>query len=54
MQDLGSSIENLRKKLGLTRLEAAELADGSLRFLHDFENGLFNETELKRWQLLAN
>jgi len=53
MQDLGSSLRDRRKQLGLTQLEAAELADVSVRFVHDIENGK-RTAQLDRVQALAN
>ncbi len=41
-----------RKQLGLTQLEAAELAGVSVRFVHDVENGKLT-VQLDRVQALA-
>lgn len=41
-----------RKQLGLTQLDAAELAGVSVRFVHDIENGK-QSVQLDRVQALA-
>jgi HTH-type transcriptional regulator/antitoxin HipB len=49
---LGRALRERRKKLGLTQLDAAELADVSVRFVHDCEAGKAT-VQLDRVQALA-
>ena len=49
---VAESLRARRKQLGLTQLEAAELAGVSVRFVHDIENGKLT-VQLDRVQALA-
>lgn len=49
---IGSILRARRKRLGLTQLEAAELAGVSVRFVHDCENGK-SSVQLDRVEALA-
>ena len=50
--EVAESLRARRKQLGLTQLEAAELAGVSVRFVHDVENGKVT-VQLDRVQALA-
>jgi HTH-type transcriptional regulator/antitoxin HipB len=50
---IGRALRERRKKLGLTQLDAAELADVSVRFVHDCEAGK-PTVQLDRVHALAN
>lgn len=50
---LGPALRARRKKLGLTQLEVADLADVSVRFVHDCEAGK-TTVQLDRVQALAH
>lgn len=50
---LAQTLRNRRKQLGLTQLIAAELADVSVRFVHDCEAGKAT-VQLDRLQALAS
>ena len=50
---LARTLRNRRKQLGLTQLDAAELAGVSVRFVHDSEAGKAT-VQLDRLQALAS
>lgn len=50
---LARSLRDRRKQLGLTQLDAAELAGVSVRFVHDCETGKAT-VQLDRLQALAS
>ena len=50
---LAQTLRNRRKQLGLTQLDAAELAGVSVRFVHDCEAGK-TTVQLDRLQALAS
>ena len=50
---LAHSLRDRRKQLGLTQLDAAELAGVSVRFVHDCETGKAT-VQLDRLQALAS
>ena len=49
---IASTLRARRKQLGLTQLDAAELAGVSVRFVHDCENGK-SSVQLDRVEALA-